>query len=589
MLDGAAHATAALLILAALSLIGFALLPPRLRARARLAFPAALALGSLLVGWSSWLIGTFIGTHVLVGYFVLLMLMSAVRGRAWAISAGRWFTLFGRIARSNVLAACALAAIVLLTLPPLLLPLADSDGIAYHVALPKLFYMTGHVSFLPWTVVSALPQTMEMINLLALRIAGGETAKFLHFGYFAMSLMTLAMTMPRSPRARVAALLAPILYAAAPVVLAPAGAAFVDHASTFFIATGALLLFRGGPPVFAGCALGAAVATKITAFPAAGGLLLFALLKGRMRTFAAAAIPVCIAFLPFAVRNMRHTGDPIYPVGYVLLKQPVPGIAADRIAYGAYFHSSVPGPLGIGWTPAAGVQTDEVAGLHHVFGLFALLVMLRYPSTRRWLALILPYLAVALLFRPPTRYLLPMFYGLAAVEAYAVAILARRWATLVAIVAAIPAFVASADFTLHWGAPFDYILGRIDRETFLATRIPGYRAALFINAQPEGGSVMALDFPAPYYFDRPFVVEGILNEPPLRDWLRESKNAGELLSRLRAMNVRYIVVTPGYGGGTNASLLPLARDRREAMILADLRRRLTFLKRIDGADVVRVP
>ncbi len=26
---------------------------------------------------------------------------------------------------------------------------------------------------------------------------------------------------------------------------------------------------------------------------------------------------------------------------------------------------------------------------------------------------------------------------------------------------------------------------------------------------------MALDFPAPFYFDRPWIAEGILNQPPL--------------------------------------------------------------------------
>jgi hypothetical protein len=546
------------------------------------------------VGWSSWLIGTFIGTRFLIVWFALLVLGAAFRARGWARSSARWFALLGRILRSNLPAAFALAAICLLALPPLLLPLADSDGIAYHVAMPKLFLMTGHVWFVPWTVVSALPQTMEMIYLIALRIAGGETAKFIHFEFFLMSLATLTMTMPRSRRYRSAALLAPILYAAAPVVLAPAGAAFVDHASAFFIATAALLLFRGGSPVVAGCALGAAAATKITAFPAVGGLLLYALFAGRrdtsrLKRFLAAALPVCIAFLPFALRNIRHTGDPVYPVGYVLLKKPVPGIAADRVAYGAYFHSGVPGPLGIGWTPGSNVQADEVAGLHHVFGLFALAVAIRFPSTRRWLALIAPYLAVALIFRPPTRYLLPMFYGLAVLEAYALAILARKWATIAAIVVAVPAAIAAADFTLHWAAPFDYLSGRIDRDAFLARHIPGYRAAQFINAQPDAGTVMALDFPAPYYFDRPWIVEGILNEPPLRDWISEARTVDALIARLHALDVRYLVVTPGYGGGTSAALLPLARNRREAELIAALRRRLILLKRIDGTDVIRVP
>ena len=100
---------------------------------------------------------------------------------------------------------------------------------------------------------------------------------------------------------------------------------------------------------------------------------------------------------------------------------------------------------------------------------------------------------------------------------------------------------------------------------------------------------MALDFPSPYTFDRPWIVEGVLNDPPLKSWLREEPTAERVLARLQALNVRYLVVTPGYGGGTKVSLYPLATSRPAALRVIELRKRLKLLTTIDGVDVYEVP
>ena len=422
----ALHGGAALIILAALSLIGYAAMrsladdrwPLRLRsgqALAVISIPASLTIGSLLVGWTGFLIGTFIGTRAMLPLFAAATLLSLTRLRLWARDVARCAARVAALARANLLGTAALALVVVMVLPQLLLPLVDSDGLTYHVGQPKLFVLTGRVSFVPWTFTSSLVETIEMIYLLAFRIAGGETAKFIHFGYFLASLATLALAVHRSRRTRAAAMLAALLYAASPVVLVPAGAAFTDHAAMFFILSGALVLFRRRASLLAALALGAAVATKMIIAPAVAGLMLW-----RSRKIFLLAVPVVIAFLPFAIRNIHYTGDPVYPIGYILLHRAVPGVSADRMAFYGHYHSDVPGVLGIAWTPdPEHVQIDDVAGLHHAVGLLAIALAIRFAWTRRWLALILPGLALALAFQPPTRHLLPMFAGLAALEAYA--------------------------------------------------------------------------------------------------------------------------------------------------------------------------
>ena len=100
---------------------------------------------------------------------------------------------------------------------------------------------------------------------------------------------------------------------------------------------------------------------------------------------------------------------------------------------------------------------------------------------------------------------------------------------------------------------------------------------------------MALDFPAPFYLARPWVAEGVLNDPPLRLWLAEGADGEGLLARCRALGVTHLLVTPGWGGGTPNSLYPLARSRREATAIVAFRSRLRLVATVDGVDVFELP
>lgn len=299
--------------------------------------------------------------------------------------------------------------------------------------------------------------------------------------------------------------------------------------------------------------------------------------------------PIVIALAPFAQRAALHTGDPIFPLGYTLLRLPIPGVSPERAQWAREIHSAAGGPLHLAWQAQPGVQSDEVAGMHHILGLFAIVLALRDRRTRPWLWIVVPSLLAAFVFHPPTRYFLPLFLGLALFEAAAVARLPRHFATLVAIVAVIPASLSAASVTFHEFGPADYLLGRLSREAFLSSRLPTYRVAQFVNAQKPGGTVMALDFPTPFFFDRPFIDEGVLNDPPLGQWISDARNADGVLRRLHDHDVRLLVVTPGYGGGTPQALLPLAKNAREAAIITALRARMRLLQTIDGVDVVEVP
>ena len=137
-------------------------------------------------------------------------------------------------------------------------------------------------------------------------------------------------------------------------------------------------------------------------------------------------------------------------------------------------------------------------------------------------------------------------------------------------------------------APGAVALGLAAKEEYLGRTIPGYRAAAYVNELPPG-EVMAGDFPGPVYFDRPWIVEGLINEAPLTLWIRNGETADRPLARLHENGIRWLLATPAFGGGTPLSLLTYAPDPSKAHVMAALRSRLRFVATVDRVDVWEVP
>jgi hypothetical protein len=593
LLEASGRAAVAAGFMAALSLIGFSLLPRAARpGRARLLLPLSLSAGALVVGWICWLAGSLIGTAAVPVVFALLAVISLRQSRAFVRTAGSAFREMWLLVRAAPGAAFLVLVPVTLSIPVLVAPLSDSDGIRYHVALPKLFLLTGKVFLYPWDATGAYPQQAEMLDLVLLPLTGGEGTKLLHFGFFLATLSAITLLVHRKRASRSPALLAAFLFAVAPVSIAPAPVAFIDHIGLFSVACAALLVVDGASGLSVGVALASALATKSSLGPAAIALGLAAVMRAprRRRALAEVTLPVLLALAPIAVRNALATGDPVFPLGHVLVGRPIPGVTGRTGRLPHRYHAETSLPLGIRWLgePRA-VQPDEVAGAHHLLGLAALLLAVRRRELRPLLYVALTTIAFSLPFHPPTRLLLPLFLALAVFEGAALAVL-RPWISLsLSAVASVPALLVTVPLMLGNGNVRDYVRGRIDRRGFLGREIPGWRAAELVNRLPTGGKVMALDFPGPYYFDRPWIVEGLFNDPPLRRWLDAGDDAEALLRRLHALDVRYLVVTPGYGGGTNASLFPLAMSKESARALVELRARLRLVGRVDRVDVWEVP
>ncbi|HVN32665.1 MAG TPA: hypothetical protein VMT45_11830 [Thermoanaerobaculaceae bacterium] len=588
-------ALAAAVLFAAASLIGHALIPERVRpARSLLCLLTSLSVGTTALGVLIWVCGTLLGTWTAVPLAGLATLAAGVRAPGWWRTVRRATRYLASLVRANVVLSVLLALVLLALAPMLLVPLIDADGLRYHVALPKLYLMVGRVFLYPYDVAAAFPQSVEMWYLLGLKIAPGEVAKLLHCMYFLGSLTALAAAVHRSRRTRPAALLAPLLFAASPVALIPAGHAFTDHVALFHVATAVVLFAQRSHPLLIGAVLAGALTTKLTTAPVVLAVWVFTGLRtrsrARWRAWVTCALPVVLAFTPFALRNLAAFGDPIFPLGRGLLGLPIPGVSSAMARFAGFYHGDVTTPLGISWGPGlSSASADELAGWHHLAGLFCVIIAAVYRPARVLLLPLLAYLPFGIAFRPPTRYLLPLLWSLAALEALALTALSRRRLWPLGAIAALPAAFLTWDILLTAFRPMDYILGRRGRDAYLARAVEGYAAAQLVNSLPAGGKVMAMAFSAPYYFDRPWIAEGMLNEPPLRAVLARAGSADEVFDWLRSLDVRYLVVTPAYGGGTRLSLLSLATTSHEARLLGEFKAKLQPVDTLDGVDVYAVP
>ena len=134
----------------------------------------------------------------------------------------------------------------------------------------------------------------------------------------------------------------------------------------------------------------------------------------------------------------------------------------------------------------------------------------------------LPFLVYAAFSSPPTRYLLPMLWGLSLAAAAVLARLPDRRAVWLAIPLALPGIFLSWEFQARNFGAADYLFGRLTKEDVPRPDDPGLPGGA-LRQHPASRRGDGGDFPGPVYFDRPWIVEGLINEAPLTMWLRDGR------------------------------------------------------------------
>ncbi len=327
------------------------------------AWSAALFLGSLGVGrWllfrlgfrpgsgrTAWILGLGLGAAALSYLVFTLACLRLLSPAVLAGTAGLWLAgsalnlflpdgprlrlkeLAPRSAFSWIL--CGLIVLwAALNLVVALTPAVDWDGLAYHLALPKIYLAQGGFVFRPDIFHNLFPQFAEMFYLLAQVFPFGIAAKLVHWG-FGLLAAAAVWAAGREVGWRRAAWLAAGIFYAQYLVQIESGTAFVDLFSAAYAALAFLSFLQAARPgaparwwylslFFLGvCAavkwhglLLLAPATVLVALHLARDPLATAAQKilRPARAMFWAILPV----LPYAFRAWILGGNPFWPLGY---------------------------------------------------------------------------------------------------------------------------------------------------------------------------------------------------------------------------------------------------------------------------------
>jgi hypothetical protein len=290
----------------------------------RLALQAGLGFG--LLGLGVLAVGSTVGLPSWLPWAALGFLGVLLHRSIWAWLRG-WQGL-GLLWRESGaferILAVLVGVIFLATLGVALAPPLHFDSLVYHMVMPDSYLRDGRVSYLPWMVMSGMPQTAEMLYTWVIALAGNPAAALLGWMFGLLSLLGLAGSLRQVFDARAAWVGAAALLAGfTPAWLLAGG--YVDWL-VFLLSLGALVMLAAWREdgarrslVFAALFTGLAVGSKYTS----GVLALAALAALAWHAWKrrSAIIPAALTFggvallaaLPWFVKNVITTGNPFYP------------------------------------------------------------------------------------------------------------------------------------------------------------------------------------------------------------------------------------------------------------------------------------
>lgn len=327
--------------------LGTSILPVlELSPLARLSFRAALGLG--LLGLGVLVVGSTLGLNVVLSGAVLVLSGLLLRRsvRTWWGDFSELRQLWSRSGVFGRLVALGGVLILFSTLLAALAPPLKWDALVYHLLLPQAYLLSGRILYAPWLSFWGMPQLGEMLFTWANALAGQSAASVLGWASGVLALVgTLGYTHQRFGRraawGAVAALLSGFTLASS------LSWSYVDWLAFYFgwaafvalvewrLNSGNRFLLLAG--AFSGLALGVKYTAGVLAI-AGTFVIIWHIYRRRqagpwIRTLSACLarflIPLLLLSLPWWIKNLIATGNPVYPFF-------IPGGALDRFRLDFY-------------------------------------------------------------------------------------------------------------------------------------------------------------------------------------------------------------------------------------------------------------
>ncbi|HXJ79159.1 MAG TPA: hypothetical protein VMS64_10800 [Candidatus Methylomirabilis sp.] len=558
--------------------------------------PHVLSLATrALVGALAWsLVWLGLGTaHLYRGWVAAsaLLIGLGLAGLAWRQDR-RMRSAPPPLTAASYVAIALIVVVLMLAFVAALAPPTARDALFYHFALPKAYLAAGGAVMVPYNMATFYPQAVEMQVVWAMllgqvashRIA--ETAAGITLFAFAplLALVTYGWARERGVD-RDWATIAALMVVGIPTVYDLAGSGYVDLALAAYTALAVRAVGRWWStldPAWVApltLAVAGALSIKLTA-----GFLVLALAamvlvravairheaasreRAPRRSTALMGVGGLLLGLlvasPWYIRTWMRTGSPVFPFYLDLWPGEAPGWDATRSRlyqsllatygdpHGALDYLLAPIRLAVSAQPDQPAHYDGVLGIAFLFALPLLVWALcrhELDVELRIAALASAALFVFWLFSSQQlRFLLPALPGLA-VSMTAAAMSAERgtgrwlrWAFIAAAAASLPVVLA-------WFAALDptrAALGGESPAVYLSRRLDYYPYYELINESlPPTARVWLINMRRDsYHLDRPYFSDFVFEDYTLTQYVRDARDAGEVLARARAAGITHLLV-----------------------------------------------
>jgi hypothetical protein len=291
---------------------------------ARASVQAALGLGAMSLGFL--VMGVTVGIYPLALWLILIGLLAALFK-----SIRRWW---GSLADVQLLWKDSdslgrayfilLSFILFCSLVTALASPLKYDALMYHLTMPEAYLLAGKVLYLPWMVMSGMPQVTEMLYTWAMGLGGAPAATTLGWGFGLLVLLGL-MGYLRQRLDIKAAWAGAVSLLVGYTLAVSMSWGYVDWLGLFF-GFGCLVtldLWRQEGNVrnllLAGAFAGLAFGTKYTAgvLLAVSGVALLWHIWKRKANLISSVFEFCLTALvvmsPWLIKDWLTTGNPLYP------------------------------------------------------------------------------------------------------------------------------------------------------------------------------------------------------------------------------------------------------------------------------------
>jgi hypothetical protein len=484
-----------------------------------------------------------------------------------------------------------LAATIALALPLLdaLGPDPGFDAAMYHLAVPERYLFENGVAMTPFSHLYAYAFNTEMIYTLALGTAGPRLAPLLHFEFGVLTLIVLFFVGRRlSPRA---ALLAPAILLADPLFVLEMGWANNDLALGFYALLATVCLadwlaspaLDRGPPIYAAVFGGLCCSTRYLGvlIPIAMGVAVLVLAKRdslgfRLRAGAVIAAAAIVAPLPFLVRNLVLTGNPIAPIlqslfyapgaeyfDPVVIEQNQTIMSSIGMGRDLWAFLGVPWNLTMESTPGSfgnsfGFQVGSLYAICAAAGLLVLRVR-RSPFLKAVMFLAGLQVILWFLSLQEARYLIPTFPLLALAGAAGIAHLMEgaRWRRSLYL---LPAFCIAYCIAMRLpGADIEYgyALGGIDDEMLRTRHFEAHAAAFLRKTTKKTDKVMLFFEPLGFnYRGIDYIPYHVEFGSRVMRFVQQQDSLESMHCALRQLGVTHILINRDRLASTSPTFVP---------------------------------